>query len=299
MDRTKKIYNVNYGTSEHPLFGQNVDDYPKHHFSFAKFNTLDSLWPLQIINGGPDDNIAGVWRQRINSPAFSLEYVMTGEFTFIQHNSEYQCRPGDLFIIQRNVDNYFKCVSPYAKKYTLSMSGNALKSILIILKLDDADVLRIGKSPEIIGIFEQAFALLQNQSSQDGDALSVLAYQILLALSKYRPEIECPELNEILNYIKRNIRSNISAETICSAFHLSQSTFYRLFKKRLAMTPAQYITREKIKLAEIMLAREDLTVKEIAYLLGFNDPLYFSTKFRKYTGKPPLRYRKTHTISRK
>jgi AraC-like DNA-binding protein len=41
----------------------------------------------------------------------------------------------------------------------------------------------------------------------------------------------------------------------------------------------------------LLIYREDLSVKEMAYQLGFNDPFYFSNFFKKHTGLSPKAYK--------
>ena len=55
----------------------------------------------------------------------------------------------------------------------------------------------------------------------------------------------------------------------------------RLFRKHLQTTPVGYINRTKVLHAIDLLRNTELSVKEIAYELGFEDPNYFSRLFKK------------------
>jgi AraC-like DNA-binding protein len=48
----------------------------------------------------------------------------------------------------------------------------------------------------------------------------------------------------------------------------------------------------KIREAIRLLKDSELNISEIAYNLGFSDPLYFSKYFKKEVGVAPLQYRK-------
>ena len=54
----------------------------------------------------------------------------------------------------------------------------------------------------------------------------------------------------------------------------------------------EHITEMRMELAKNLLESTQLPVKEIAGRVGYNDPLYFSTVFRNYTGMNPRAYRK-------
>jgi len=57
----------------------------------------------------------------------------------------------------------------------------------------------------------------------------------------------------------------------------------------------QYILTARIANAQSLLESSDYTVSEIASIVGYNNPLYFSRIFKKQTGLSPMDYRKKHT----
>ncbi len=86
-----------------------------------------------------------------------------------------------------------------------------------------------------------------------------------------------------------NHRSNAILAASCG---LSQNYFIRLFKEIIGMSPQQYRTQILINRACILLQDPSLSVKQIAFELGFDDPLYFSRVFRLEKGISPREYRK-------
>ena len=72
---------------------------------------------------------------------------------------------------------------------------------------------------------------------------------------------------------------------------MSVDHFIRLFKKEVGVTPLQYINQKKMEKAQLMLVTETVLVKDIAYLLGFNDYSYFIRLFKKIVGITPKQYR--------
>ena len=65
------------------------------------------------------------------------------------------------------------------------------------------------------------------------------------------------------------------------------SRFRQIFKKCTGLSPYQYFLDLKISRAKELLLQHQYTVKEIAYMLSFDDPYYFSHLFKKKTGHPP------------
>lgn len=72
---------------------------------------------------------------------------------------------------------------------------------------------------------------------------------------------------------------------------LSRSQIDRLCKSKLGMTPRQWCERRSLSQAEQWLRAGRLSVKQIAYELGFVDGSHFSRWFRRQTGQSPTAYR--------
>jgi AraC-like DNA-binding protein len=73
--------------------------------------------------------------------------------------------------------------------------------------------------------------------------------------------------------------------------YLSLPRFKQKFKQVTGVPPAEYIIREKIALAESLLAENQKSITDIAMDLGFCSSQHFSVVFKKYTGESPQAYR--------
>lgn len=63
-------------------------------------------------------------------------------------------------------------------------------------------------------------------------------------------------------------------------------------KRITKQTASQIIQRQLIVMAKLLLLQTPLSIKEIAYLLGFTKPTHFVAFFKKHTGKTPVSYRR-------
>lgn len=75
--------------------------------------------------------------------------------------------------------------------------------------------------------------------------------------------------------------------------YLSKDHFIRLFKQETGSTPLKYIIQKKIEKAQLILVTEDISVKNLAYKLSFEDYSYFNRVFKKTTGITPKEYKNT------
>ena len=71
---------------------------------------------------------------------------------------------------------------------------------------------------------------------------------------------------------------------------ISDTYFRRMFISRFTMTPQEYVLKERLEHARVIIESGDFdSIKSVAETVGYSDPLYFSKAFRRYYGFPPSR----------
>jgi len=101
-------------------------------------------------------------------------------------------------------------------------------------------------------------------------------------------------VTKIQSYIELHFQdSELSVATISEALHLSHSQLYRKLKAVTGKTLSQFIRSIRLEKALHFIETTDLTIAEIAYKVGFNDPNYFTRAFKKEFNKVPGDYRNT------
>ena len=106
-----------------------------------------------------------------------------------------------------------------------------------------------------------------------------------------------PTYNVIAKGIKMLESTNIydvRIEDIARACNVSPIYFRRLFKEYSGMTPIDYKLNAIINQAKQYLIYSELSVAEIAEMLGFSSSTYFCRIFKKKTGQTPMEYVKSH-----
>jgi AraC family transcriptional regulator len=83
-----------------------------------------------------------------------------------------------------------------------------------------------------------------------------------------------------------------SLSELAQLCRISESHLMHTFKASTGWPIYKYITEERLKAAKQMLARDQISSKEISARLGFKSPAYFATAFRQMTGKTPTEYRR-------
>ncbi|MBQ6946952.1 MAG: helix-turn-helix domain-containing protein [Clostridia bacterium] len=99
----------------------------------------------------------------------------------------------------------------------------------------------------------------------------------------------------ILAFIRNNLyRPELTVDLIARTIGISRVTLYRRFMEEAGVSPTDYIKSRRLIRASQMLTSTDLPVSQIAYSVGYNDPLYFSKIYKSFFGKSPTEYRKNN-----
>ena len=100
-----------------------------------------------------------------------------------------------------------------------------------------------------------------------------------------------PLLQQLMTVIEENyVVASFSFEDIAKALGLSKSTLTRRLKTLTDKTPVEILSEFRLNKAKNMLEKSEESVSEVAYKVGFNDPLYFSKKFKEAFGVSPSKF---------
>ncbi len=99
-------------------------------------------------------------------------------------------------------------------------------------------------------------------------------------------------LNNVLDYIDKNLKDVISLDDLAQIAHLSKFHFLRVFKRHIQLRPIEYITHKRLERAASILEKDgNKNIAQIGYDVGFTDPSIFSRNFKKYYHCSPMDFR--------
>ncbi|CUS25567.1 AraC-like transcriptional regulator YisR [Paucilactobacillus oligofermentans DSM 15707 = LMG 22743] len=98
----------------------------------------------------------------------------------------------------------------------------------------------------------------------------------------------------IKNWIRIHSHEKINVKKIAKEFHMTPVYLTKLFQENEQMTTVHFINLVKAKQAEELLLTTDLSIKEIAYELSFNNEKYFLRVFKQITFITPTHYRNSY-----
>lgn len=228
--------------------------------------------------------------------AWELVYCTSGEGSFnFENGASIQYREGDVV-----------CIPPQEIHANCSQEG------FTNLHLEIRDPSFPYRTPFRISddmerhlrvAFEQAKYYYLADIKRSELVLSALGELIVSYTVVYRSNSEFSEpVEQIRGLILRSYSdSDFALDQAMAQLPFNYDYLRKLFKKEVGVTPLEYMTRLRMKKAEVMLTAmgaKDYSMAEIASLCGYDDALYFSRVFKKVYGLSPTAYVNKHEHSR-
>lgn len=105
-------------------------------------------------------------------------------------------------------------------------------------------------------------------------------------------------IQQALRIIEKNIsNTDFSVEEFAKEMFMSRVALYKKLLQLTRQTPIEFIRSMRLKRAARLLEKSQLTVAEIAYEAGFNNPKTFAKYFKAEFGILPSSYLKAHCVS--
>ena len=145
-------------------------------------------------------------------------------------------------------------------------------------------------------LFEAYTALIRRFHQKTTRPLAIASLlEVLFDLSRVMNAKDAVEgqgvIDSLLNYMHMHYAERLSVEALARQTGYSESRISHLFTEVTGKSPMRYLNDIRLKASRELLLSTQLSVGEIAATCGFEDPLYYSRRFRKHYGMSPTEYR--------
>lgn len=95
----------------------------------------------------------------------------------------------------------------------------------------------------------------------------------------------------VKEYVQKNYAKELDLNSIADNLGFSSSYLTKVFNKVEDTTPSKYIRNYRMGIAKQLLQNKDMTIAQVAELVGYNDPFHFSKSFKQTFGVSPTEVR--------
>ena len=278
--------------------------------------SIDQLHLLILNVGLAIHNADWNWRN-VNSPFTRLYYVTEGAARILLPTGIQELKPDHLYLVPSFTTHSYLCDTHFAHYYLHIYEDHQSESSILedfsfpteipagdlelplikrlcginpTMQLPQSDPTSYDNNPTLIK------NIIKNKQRTFCDKVESrgIVYQLMARFLKDaqpKTEINDDRIQKVLSYIRKNIYKTIDIDSLAAISCLSKDHFIRLFRKEVNNTPLQYINQKKIEKAQLILITDSMPVKNISYLLAYEDHSYFNRLFKKLTGVTPQQYR--------
>ncbi|MDO4285716.1 MAG: helix-turn-helix domain-containing protein [Eubacteriales bacterium] len=234
---------------------------------------------------------------------YVLHIVREGRGTLTMRGRTYELGPGEAFLIPPREEAWYEADRKTPWFYTwIGFSGiRAGECAQSAGFTPDRPVRRLECWETISRYIEEMIAASQptyaNELRRGGLLLMVFADLIQEyratpeGAAQRRAYPQAVYVEYALDYLRQNYNQRLRIEELAAHIGVTRSHLYSQFKKAAGCSPQEYLVRLRIEKARSLLKQTDLSVREIAAAVGYEDQLAFSKIFRQRTGKSPSEYR--------
>jgi len=95
----------------------------------------------------------------------------------------------------------------------------------------------------------------------------------------------------VKRYIDLHFKESLTLDQLAEDAHMNKYYLSHAFKREYGVSPINYMITKRIEESKYLLAETDLSMSQIAQLLGFSSLSYFSQVFRRTQSVSPMEYR--------
>ncbi|MCI8328886.1 MAG: helix-turn-helix domain-containing protein [Oscillibacter sp.] len=217
--------------------------------------------------------------------------VCRGELRFVLEGEAASALPGQIAL--------FDCRQPHeysaqddTEFYWILFNGLNAETFYrrILQNKGECHVFAPAGFPEITRGIGELVSSCETGERMSEVACSQLIHRLLCELllgGESRGREENQAVSEAIGFINRNLYRNITVGDAAAAAGFSPAHFSRVFKLHTGYSPYEYILLGRIGAAKHLLTSTRLSVKEVAYQVGYNSEENFIHSFRKKVGVTP------------
>ncbi|MBQ8509373.1 MAG: helix-turn-helix transcriptional regulator [Clostridia bacterium] len=235
---------------------------------------------------------------------YEMELFLSGEGTHFLNGTPYLVKPGYLYLLYPGDYHYMQLTTHTAfNLWNLKMSVDAPSAELMAeirkhpgpycVYLEEGLLDFLNR--ELIFLYDCLHNGTWNPAMTKNSAERICT--VLLYELERNPCIEYPKVNDqiwkILDYIQKKYSTPITLTELAAIAEMSENYVGIYFKTHTGMRFTDYLNQTRLFHAAMLLKETYLTVKEIAYRVGYGSPEYLTRQFNTAFGTSPTEFRKS------
>lgn len=225
---------------------------------------------------------------------------LEGEGVVKVDGKTYRCKEGSVFYVASGVvHEYYPLHKDAWKTGWVVFRGQYIHQLMTELGFGDYFCKRPAQFDALKRTFLHLLAEAKDKNPvEKEERCALLVYRYIMELRRYAllnvAADETSVISRAKKYINAQYAQDISLEDLAQVCGVTKQHVCRIFKVETGMRPMEYLAKQRMAVAKVLLLDEKARIAEIGRAVGYEDPTYFGVVFKKYEGMSPSRYRIYH-----
>ena len=230
-----------------------------------------------------------------------LFFIIGGKGQFLIEDRLYPVGVNNLVIINPNVTHTEVSLNAQPLEYiVLGMEGIALDASR--RSGEPFGILDALESMEVASCLRNILREMEQKNTGYEDVCQAYMEILIIRLMRYTA-LAIPTNSQVLSanrqcaavrrYIDLHFKESLTLEQLAEEGHMNKYYLSHAFKREYGISPINYMIAKRIEESKYLLAETDLSMSQIAQLLGFSSLSYFSQVFHRTQAVSPKEYRQS------
>ena len=238
--------------------------------------------------------------KKIHRPFSGLFFILSDiEIVYVEQDRcgvpirKVHCKKGDILYIPPNILYHalFACKSNARETDTFTINFDLYDSLGNHIQLDERIILLNNKvNPYMIEDLFNIHKCSRNPVICNKLRINSLFFSILYYATRGDNKTSSA-IKAAVHAIENEYNRNEKMEKYSHMCNMSLTYFYQEFHSYTGMSPTKYRNHIRINVAKSDIHNTNMSMKEIALKVGFNDEFYFSRLFKAITGMTPKQFK--------
>ncbi|MEH6607181.1 MAG: helix-turn-helix domain-containing protein, partial [Pseudomonadales bacterium] len=224
-------------------------------------------------------------------------YCTHGRGTATIEGAEHKIQAGDLLVLPKGCAHEYQAdaESPWTI-FWVHYDGSHSQAYTDFIEVE-SPVVSIGAQPRLIADFDALFSRRQDGFSRpDYVHTACQLKQMLTGIGEIVRHHQTRrgrqiDLDHIQGLMHLSLQGKLDLDMLAAQAKLSKYHFSRKFKQLTGHSPIQHFLHLKMQHACQLLDNTQLSIKQVAGEVGYDDAYYFSRLFKQIIGLAPSKYR--------
>lgn len=170
----------------------------------------------------------------------------------------------------------------------------------------DPSIFHLTNNAELADTVNRIIRITKSEHGKAKDLMIELTLrEMLIRLMQTQARIVLENSSQLLapgnalaatvQYIKRSLRTRIDLSKLAEKACMSRANFFKKFKETMGISPAQFIIKERIKLAQDELRNTSESITSVCFACGFENLSHFTKAFKHEVGLSPSAWQQAQT----